>query len=305
MSGHPKQVVIDSGKAFVACMEGTLDIVNLAESERTASIRLHGMPVDVIVDAKAGLAWVSSMQAKPWRRGRVHKIDLNRREVVAVAELRSGWAKGISVRPGSREIWVATWLAGSIEVIDIDSMEALADFPLGIAPRGIAFDNEGVSCFATDYYGRTVARVNAIDLKVEDVYRMPYRGLAYKGTPRDILVGGGNSVTISNMGRGAVHRFIAERGGTCSEITTVPVGARPATLRHSANGDIWCACHGDAELWRLAAADLRPLERWRLPAPAYGVDLDETGRIAAGIFDEATLIIAETGEEARDGQSDS
>jgi hypothetical protein len=108
VSGYPKQVVIDSAKAFVAWMEGTLDIVDLTESVRTAGIRLHGMAVGVTVDAKAGVAWVSSMQTKPWRRGRVHKIDLAHCEVTAVAELPSGWAKGMSVRPGSREIWVAT-----------------------------------------------------------------------------------------------------------------------------------------------------------------------------------------------------
>jgi hypothetical protein len=47
-------------------------------------------------------------------------------------------------------------------------------FSLGIAPRGIAFDDEGRCCFATDYSGMTVVRVNAVGLNVDDIYRMPY-----------------------------------------------------------------------------------------------------------------------------------
>jgi hypothetical protein len=292
VTGRPKQVVIDAGHALVACMDGALDVVELSGPVRTASVPVPGMPVDVLVHGTAGIALVSSMQTRPDRRGRVCQVDLRRGELTAVADLMSGWAKGMSIRPATSELWVTTWLAGGIEVIDIDTMQTRARLALGVAPRGIAFDGDG-DCFVTDYYGRMVLHIDAVRLAVRASYRMPYRGLAYKGTPRDVLISPGPSLTISNMGRGTVHRFTIDAVASPVRETTVTVGARPATLRYAPDGDIWCACHGPGELWRLASSDLRPLQRWRLPAPVYGMDVDGAGRVVAGLFDTATLIVAE------------
>ena len=293
VGGHPKQVVVRSRGALVACMDGTLDIVDLKRKARVESVPLPGMPVDVVVDEKANAAVVSTMQTKPFRRGRVCKVDLATGRLTAVANLQSGWAKGMSIRPATRQLWVATWLTGSVEVVDLDTMETVARLPAGISPRGIAFSGDGSVCFVTDYYGRTVLHVDAARFTIRNSLRMPYRGLTYKGTPRDVLVGPAGSLTISNMGRGAVHR-LSEGSSKSLRLTTVAVGMRPATLRYAANGDVWCACHGSAELWRLDATDLRPVERWLLPAPAYGIDVDGHTRVIAAVFDTGMLVVLES-----------
>jgi YVTN family beta-propeller protein len=274
-------------------MSGFVDVIDIVEATRVASLRVEGMPVDMVFDPDLPVAYLTTMAAISDGRGSVVAIDLDGLTPIHRVDLPARWAKAIALRPGNRQLWVTTWWAGSVAVLDIDTLRPVTEIKYGTSPRGIAFSPGGDMAYVADYYGRSVFSVDAKEWQVVGESQLPYRGLSYKGNARDIVVDEAGSLLVSNMGRGSVHRY-APRRGRLVHTGSKLVGGRAATLRSLSSGHILCACHGTGEIWRLHQSTLRVDAVWKTEGLPYGIDVDVYGRtvVVAG-FDTASAEIFE------------
>lgn len=287
---HPKQVLLLGDLALVACMAGSLDVVDVVSATRVASLPLPGMAVDIV--AKSGhVVYVSVMRKHPTRSGMVVAVDLSSVRALGVVTLDAGWAKGMALRPGTDELWVTTWLSGAVAVVDTLALSSVASVSCGVATRGVAFDEDGYIAYVTDYYGRTVAVLDAGTRAVVGYVPLPYQGLAYKGNPRDVVVMPGGTILVSNMGRGVVHRLERYR----TETAKVAVGNRPATLRMLDDRQtVVSVAHGNGELWGIDANSMSIVGHWPVRGKTYGFDVRGMGTPAVvGRFDEACIDVVE------------
>jgi DNA-binding beta-propeller fold protein YncE len=293
VGAQPKQVRIAGSLALVLCMSGCVDVVDLETLTVSRRVAISGMPVDAYLDLHRGLCFVTVMVTGARQSGWIVVLDMERWTWYRTIELNGAWPKGITLRPETRELWVTNWLSSSISIVDIDSFDVVDGFRCGLAPRGLAFTPDG-RVYVGGYYSRDICEINPSTRAVARRIPLPYRGLTYKGTPRDLLVSNGR-LFVSNMGRSVVHCFDRLANGVLAHSTTVDVGCRPATLASvgsgsgSGSGDILCACHGSREVWHLQGPTLSPICKYPISGRPYGLGVTNDGRVVVPAFDRGTV----------------
>ena len=71
--------------------------------------------------------------------------------------LVTGGARGIGLRPGTSELWVANSGSNSISLVDVESYREIAEVPAGASPARIAFSPDGRRAYCSNEDGGSVS----------------------------------------------------------------------------------------------------------------------------------------------------
>ena len=88
--------------------------------------------------------------------GDVSVVDLSSGAVVRKIATGAG-AQGLALRPGTRELWVTNIEADSLSIVDLDSLQEVAELPCPDYPVRIAFTPDGARAVVSHYRPGTVS----------------------------------------------------------------------------------------------------------------------------------------------------
>ena len=163
---EPEGVAISpDGRKVIVTSESTnmLHVIGVPEHTIIANILVGARPRAAVFTRDGNVAYATSEIS-----GEVKKVDMNEHKVVAVTKIADEKAKpkDVLLSRDEKTLYVAGGRADAVIVLDAQSMQIVANIPVGKRVWGLALSRDGSRLFSTDGASNRVSAIDTSTLKV-------------------------------------------------------------------------------------------------------------------------------------------
>lgn len=214
---EPSSVAVnpDGTKVYVANSgEGTVNVINTATNEVSATVRVGRMPAAVAVHPDGSTVYVTN-----WGEGTVSVINASSNTVSRTIPIGGG-PDGVVVHPDGTKAYVTAWNMGEINVIDTSTNTVSQTVGIGGGPGRPAVSPDGTRLYVADSWDDIMRIIDTSTMEVTDT-------ITVGSSPSGVAVNpDGTRVYVSSQdNNGGTVSVIDTSSNTVS--TTILVGNSP------------------------------------------------------------------------------
>ncbi len=217
----PVQVAFAGSRAFVACGDGLLDVIDTSTLTRIAREPI-GFAPHAIMKGPGGRLWSANRGSND-----VSEIDAGTGKLIA-RHPAAPFAYGLAFSPDGKYGYVSSRKWNSVVVLSMEDLQILGSIPVGTEPALVVAAPDGKRLFVSNRKDGTISVINALTFKVLrtiETGREP-DGLTLSRDGRLLFVANvsSDSVSVLDTRSYRVLRTLPSGKGP-SDVELVPIGA--------------------------------------------------------------------------------
>jgi len=263
------------------------DEISLGDFGGDAGVTLQGSPVEAAFTPDGRYVYVSNYKMfgsgyssvaddecdrGDWEDSYVYKIDVERREIVAIVPT-GAVPKFLVVSPDGSTLVVSNWCGFDVSFIDTATDTEVARVDVGRHPRGVAIDRNSEVAYVTVMGAH---KIDVIGLQSHEILRTI--DTAVSGTtPRHILLSDDDRyLYVSNHKMNSVRKIDLATGSVAGTAST---GTETRTMAISDDGEsLYVVNYQDGTVSKVRTSDMEILQNVQSGVHPVGITYDAATR---------------------------